>query len=172
MKNRFLFFLTLVLFAGLFLGFRPKDIPEPKCIIYEYGIYKSEEKGFQRSNDVPEGKSHFVTLDEILLKKTKTIPAILYTSFDFKFKIINLPKKSHLVNLRKEVQFPSFRDSTGKKFNGYKIDFLNQAHNGEINNIAGYYFESKEELVIGEWKFSIWHKSKLLCSIVFDVVDP
>ncbi|MDX1958817.1 MAG: DUF3859 domain-containing protein [Leptospiraceae bacterium] len=165
-------YVTLLLILILLLGLRPLNAPEPKCEIYDYGLYEYTRNPSIAPNDIPNSRYNSFDISTPFLEKTKTIPAIVHTRMAFKFRIKNLPKRSFAMKLRVEGRFPMFKDVYGRNFDSYKVEGDYYVNNGMIEEIAGYSFDEPEELSIGTWTFSIWHKSKMLCSMNFEVVPP
>jgi hypothetical protein len=164
--------IIVLLFFGLFssiYALRPPDALEPKCEIYEYGIYEYTSDPVDGDNSVPNG--YYNNFDESisLITQTKIIPAKIKTRMAYRFRIKNLPKKNFSIEIERRHRFPSFIDINGNEFSGYNDKGFYNSKNGVVQYIDGYSFDRKEELAIGTWTFELWHKSKFLCSISFEV---
>lgn len=142
-----------------------------KCEIYDYGLYEYFEEHVPAENykAVPNGEFNHFGMETKLLRRTKTFPAKVGTRIGFKYRITGLPKKSKSVNVSHTIRFPGFIDKNGNYFDKYSDNWESYSSDGKIEDIYGYSFDHKSELSTGVWTFSVWHKSKELCSISFEM---
>lgn len=142
-----------------------------KCEIYDYGLYEYFEEHVPAENykAVPNGEYNHFGMDTKLLRKTKIFPGKVGTRIGFKYRITGLPKKNKSVAISHTIRFPGFIDKNGNYFDKYSDSWQTYSSEGKIEDIYGYSFDHKSELSTGIWTFSVWHRSKELCSISFEM---
>jgi hypothetical protein len=138
-----------------------------RVVITDPGFYEFDvEKVDKGPDSVSTG---FKTIKNVrLVQKAERIPAIVGTSFGFRFEIIGEPKNEP-VTLRFVTRFPAggLRNPQGKVLLVSENDRMHRI--GE-NNFRTYTFDEAWEAVPGIWTLEFWYQGKLVGSQRFEVV--
>ena len=169
MKKAALLFLILMVLAGCQYssGMKKLTIVE-RADVVEYGIYNMTAQGAQPQEGQP-APNYKEAQGPTLITKTDVIPAVLGTSFGFKFKIAGSPSGSELVvtvkNYYPSLQKPGSEEIIREQQYQYKYKIRETGY-------VGYTLEQDWELAQGDWKFQIYYEDKLLVEKSFIVYKP
>lgn len=140
-----------------------------RIVITDVGLYAYEVQSVdKRPDSVSTG---FKTITNVrLLQKTERVPAVLGTSFGFRFEVIGEPQGTP-VSLTLITRFPSpglRNPATGR--------LLQMSENERTHTIGGkndfrtYAFDEEWEAVPGIWTLEFYYKGRLVGAQKFEVV--
>ncbi len=140
-----------------------------RIVITDPGIYAYDvEKVDKTPDSVSTG---FKTIKNVrLVQKTERVPAILGTSFGFRFEIIGEPQGTP-ITLKLITRFPPAglrNPQTGKVL--YMSENDRRHTIGGKNDFRTYAFDEEWEAVPGIWTLEFWYQGKLVGAQKFEVV--
>jgi hypothetical protein len=139
--------------------------------IWDAGTYKSKDV-MERVDapGTPQGYRNIVS-DIELQQRTTTVPAILGTSFGFRFSILGKPAGA-TINLKFVSRYPSPGLQNPKTGNSLMRGEYSVQAKLDTKSWKTYRFDDDWELVPGTWTFEIWQDDRKLAEQSFTVVKP
>lgn len=136
--------------------------------IVSFGTYERVEEVVRNDARSPSGVSRASTTR--LKESTKTIPAVLGTTFGYCVDILGFPPEFvGGVKLEKVVVHPELRRRDGKISTGYRLDEYPKVLNGKAYHCTGYVLNNEFEVVPGTWSFTLKFQGRALATMDFEV---
>ena len=136
--------------------------------IVDYGIYAKKDVETRKAGY----GTYAATTPERLIQHTDSIPAIIGTTFGYRYTINGAPKGGH-VDLTVKIIIPQpglTNPKTGKTFHELAISYKNLKIGSMHHELVT--FEEEWDLIPGQWHIQVWHEGTRLIDKAFTVYVP